>query len=123
MTTLKARGVSFSLDDFGTGYSSLAYLKRLPLAQLKIDQSFVHDVTTNRGDAVIVNAIIAMANSMGMSVIAEGVETDAHRDFLVRHGCHAFQGYLFSRPLPLDEFQQFLNGFKSGIHEPSQVRQ
>ena len=108
MSALKERGVGFSLDDFGTGYSSLAYLKRLPLDQLKIDQSFVSDVVANSNDAAITGAIVALAHQLGLSVIAEGVETEAQRDFLIRHGCHAYQGYLFGRPVPIEELEWML---------------
>ena len=105
MLALKAHGVRFSLDDFGTGYSSLSYLKRLPLDQIKIDQGFVRDILDNTNDAAIAHAIIMLADTMGLHVIAEGVETQAHHAFLQAHGCQAFQGYLFGRPEPLAAFE------------------
>jgi EAL domain-containing protein (putative c-di-GMP-specific phosphodiesterase class I) len=111
---LKALGVSFSMDDFGTGYSSLQYLKRLPLDQLKIDQSFVRDITTDNSDQAIVGTIVAMARSLSLSTIAEGVETDAQRQLLAQQGCNAFQGYFFSRPVPIEAFAAVLQ-----LHRPA----
>lgn len=107
MLALKAHGVGFSLDDFGTGYSSLAYLKRLPLDQVKIDQSFVSDALSSTKDAALVRTTVAMAHGLEMTVIAEGVETQTQCDFLNSVGCHYFQGYLFGRPVPVQELEHF----------------
>ena len=111
MHELKQTGVRFSMDDFGTGYSSLAYLTQLPLDQLKIDQSFIKNIGIKPTDAVIVQTIIGMANSLGIEVIAEGVEPEDQRAFLIHAGCKAYQGYLFSTPVSLEEFGNIvLNG-------------
>ncbi len=108
MMALRDYGIGFSLDDFGTGYSSLAYLKRLPLDQIKIDQSFVRDVLTQPNDAAIASTIVALGESLGLEVVAEGVETEGQRAFLAHQGCHAYQGYLFSPPLPIADFDAFV---------------
>ena len=108
MRALKEFGVSFSMDDFGTGYSSLSYLKRLPLDQIKIDQSFVRDITTDRTDLVMVKTIVNLGENFEMDVIAEGVESDAQLQLLKQSGCNNFQGYLFSKPVPIDQFEALL---------------
>lgn len=105
MERLRQRGVSFSLDDFGTGYSSLFYLKRLPLDTLKIDKSFVHDMLRNPNDAAIVRTSILLANSLGLEIVAEGVETDEERAFLLEQGCPGFQGFLFGKAVPAEQFE------------------
>lgn len=108
MQQLNKFGIDFSMDDFGTGYSSLSCLKRLPLKQLKIDQSFVHDITTDPDDAAIVQAIINLSSSLHYDVIAEGVETNEQRQFLFNNGCSQYQGFLFSRPVPITEFEELV---------------
>lgn len=107
MFALQAEGISFSLDDFGTGYSSLSYLKNMPLDQLKIDKSFVRDVLIDSNDAAIAKTVVALAQNMGLGVIAEGVETEGQRAFLESIGCHTYQGYFFSRPVPVEDFEEF----------------
>lgn len=108
MEKLGEIGIRFELDDFGTGYSSLQYLKKLPLYQLKIDQSFVRDIALDQSDRALVSTIISMAHSLDLQVIAEGVETEEQLQFLKQHGCDHYQGYFFSKPLPIAQFEELL---------------
>ena len=101
-------GITISIDDFGTGFSSLSYLKRLPVNQLKIDKAFVQDMLTDAGDAIIARSIITLGHSLGLNVIAEGVEETGQLDFLRAHNCDHMQGYLFSKPLPAAQITQLL---------------
>ncbi|MDO9007332.1 MAG: EAL domain-containing protein, partial [Thiobacillus sp.] len=112
LAEIKALGVRLSIDDFGTGYSSLAYLQQLKVHKLKVDMSFVSDMTTNSGNASIVQAVIAMGHSLGLEVIAEGVEEEAQARHLRVLNCDVIQGYLISRPLPSDQMTRFLEDFR-----------
>lgn len=108
MSALRERGIAVSLDDFGTGFSSLNYLKRLPLDQLKIDKSFIDNVLSDANDVAIARTVVTLGQQLGLQVVAEGVETEEQRQLLESIGCLAYQGYLFSRPLPAEAFEQFL---------------
>jgi EAL domain-containing protein (putative c-di-GMP-specific phosphodiesterase class I) len=109
MSAIKRLGVTFAMDDFGTGYSSLSYLTRLPLDQLKIDRAFVSRLPGNQSDAVVAQTIVTMGRSLGLKVVAEGVENDAQHRFLNAHGCDGYQGFLFSVPLPAEAVERFLS--------------
>jgi diguanylate cyclase (GGDEF)-like protein/PAS domain S-box-containing protein len=121
MNEISSMGVRFSLDDFGTGYSSLQYLKMLPLHQLKIDQSFVRDLTVDSSDRTIVNTIIAMAQSLNLEVIAEGVETEEQCEYLKNAGCTHYQGYLFGRPVPIGQFEALLANNSKGSNDANLI--
>jgi EAL domain-containing protein (putative c-di-GMP-specific phosphodiesterase class I) len=108
LNQISATGVELAVDDFGTGYSSLAYLKKLPIDKLKIDQSFVKDLPDDEDDKTIAKAVIALATSLNLKIIAEGVESKEQKDFLIKNGCENIQGYYYSKPIPADKFEVFL---------------
>jgi EAL domain-containing protein (putative c-di-GMP-specific phosphodiesterase class I) len=114
MTMLEANGLRFSVDDFGTGFSSLSYLKRLPIDEVKIERSFVRDIVTDGNSGAIAESIILLSRALGLSVIAEGVETEEQRDYLAKLGCTSYQGWLFSRALPTEEFQSMCQLYGGG---------
>jgi EAL domain-containing protein (putative c-di-GMP-specific phosphodiesterase class I) len=121
MLELTTLGIRFSIDDFGTGYSSLAYLKRLPLYELKIDKSFVHDTPGDANGTAIVQSILSMASHLGLRVVAEGVETKEQAEFLIANGCASMQGFLFARPMPLDKWLALQKQIEQPGQESSRV--
>jgi EAL domain-containing protein (putative c-di-GMP-specific phosphodiesterase class I) len=121
LRTLRDRGVHVAVDDFGTGYSSLSYLRRFPIDTLKVDQSFVRQTGAGGGDAAIVTAVISMARSLKLRVVAEGVETKPELDFLLAHKCDDAQGFYFSRPVPAPEFARLLMGGMPKAAAPKRI--
>ena len=117
LSELHAEGVAIAFDDFGTGFASLSMLKAYPLSRIKIDRSFVENIGTDPADALIVTAVAALGNGLGLNVIAEGIETDAQRDLLRASGCSSGQGYLFGKPMPAEEFERWMHGRGRPRHE------
>jgi diguanylate cyclase (GGDEF)-like protein/PAS domain S-box-containing protein len=117
LNQLSGMGIALAIDDFGTGYSSLAYLKHLPIQRLKLDQSFVKDIESDRSDAAICSATIALGHNLGLKLVAEGVETKAQQDFLTKLGCDYMQGYLYSKPLPFEQLVKFIQSYQTPVTE------